>query len=96
MCLQHDARIHHARNELFTRVCAAHGVRVEFIPPYSPWFNLIEELFSACKARVRREYRALRYAADPVSELMRIFREVGNPANAWGWVRDSGYHLFCA
>ena len=45
--IHHDAQfIHRLRNEF--------GVRVEFLPPYSPDLNPIEEAFSSIKAWIRR------------------------------------------
>ena len=43
----------HLSEDLAT-MCEEAGVRLEYLPPYSPDYNLIEESFSALKAWMRR------------------------------------------
>jgi len=38
------------------QLCGNHGVRLEFLPPYSPDFNPIEEAFAELKAWMRKNY----------------------------------------
>ena len=40
-------------------LCDAAGVLLEFLPPYSPDFNPIEELFSVIKAWMKRHHEML-------------------------------------
>jgi DDE superfamily endonuclease len=47
-----NARIHH--NQQLIDLIEGFGGRVEFLPPYSPDFNPIEEAFSCVKAWLRR------------------------------------------
>jgi transposase len=49
-----NAAIHHS-DEL-AEMCAAAGVRLEYLPPYSPDFNPIEEAFAELKAWMKRYY----------------------------------------
>ena len=37
-------------------MCEAAGVRLEYLPPYSPDFNPIEEAFAELKAWMRKNY----------------------------------------
>jgi transposase len=47
-----NAPIHHGGN--VAALCAARGVRLIYLPAYSPDFNPIEKGFSCLKARLRR------------------------------------------
>ena len=47
-----NAKIHHSPEML--EMCAAAGVQVEFLPPYSPDLNPIETSFALLKAYLRR------------------------------------------
>jgi len=86
-----NASYHHAEDELVLQYCQLRGVRVEFLPGYSPDLNPIEELFSAVKHRIRREYRQLSASTEPLEDLLRVFSAVGTPSNAKGWMQHSGY-----
>lgn len=37
-------------------MCAGYGVRVEYLPPYSPDYNTIEEFFSVLKHWLKKYY----------------------------------------
>jgi transposase len=43
-----NAKIHYGA--AFKDLYAAYGMRVEYLPPYSPDYNLIEQSFNALKA----------------------------------------------
>jgi transposase len=60
-----NAKVHHSADLI--AMCEEAGVRLEYLPPYSPDFNAIEESFSALKAWMRRN-RALVSAFDPFFE----------------------------
>jgi transposase len=47
-----NASIHYGQQ--FTDLVAAHGVRVEYLPPYSPGYNPIEQSFNVLKMWVKR------------------------------------------
>ena len=85
-----NASYHHANNDLVTRFCEAHGALVVFLPAYSPDLNPIEQLFSAVKHRIRRDFQQLSNTQTPVADLKRIFHDVGTPQNARGWI-DCSY-----
>lgn len=50
-----NARIHHD-NEI-RPMCGAAGVRLEYLPPYSPDLNPIEEAFAGLKAWYKKNYK---------------------------------------
>jgi hypothetical protein len=70
------------------------GMRLIYLPPYSPDFNPIEEGFSAMKAWIRRNYD---YAVheltngDGVGMIAEAIRDSMTPENIHGWFRDCGY-----
>lgn len=47
-----NARIHHGEEIL--ELADRFGIRIEYLPPYSPDLNPIEEAFSQVKAFIRR------------------------------------------
>jgi transposase len=50
-----NASIHH--NQALKELCEEHGVRLEFLSPYSPDKNPIDLTFSDLKAWLKRHYR---------------------------------------
>lgn len=72
-------------------------MRLEYLPPYSPDFDPIEEGFSAIKAWIRnnRDYARIelegRADCDPYGMLWCAVFETVTPEKAEGWYRDSGY-----
>lgn len=50
-----NASIH--RSEKVAQMCAAAGVKLLYLPPYSPDFNPIEEFFAELKAFIRRNWQ---------------------------------------
>jgi hypothetical protein len=72
-------------------------MRLEYLPPYSPDYDPIEEGFSAMKAWLRRN-RVLADAemsgqpnADPYALLWQAVYESMTPEKAAGWYYHSGY-----
>jgi transposase len=51
-----NASIHHSNIQAIQGACDVKGVRLIFLPPYSPDYNPIEESFSVLKAFIRRHY----------------------------------------
>lgn len=86
-----NASIHHGEHDLLTRLCASKGVRVEYLPRYSPDLNPIEEYFSACKHLIRRDYQQLAHSATPVADLKAIFARQGTVENCTKWIEHAGY-----
>jgi len=73
------------------------GMRVEFLPPYSPDFNPIELAFSAIKYDIRRNGGLIRKAMDAENSKAAVLSELWNavssvtPADAEGWFYHCGY-----
>jgi hypothetical protein len=71
-------------------------MRYEFLPPYSPDYNPIEEAFSAIKAHLRRHGDLSRLAMsneDDIEVYIRLHEAVFSvtAADAEGWFQHSGY-----
>lgn len=73
------------------------GMRVFYLPPYSPDFNPIEEGFSAMKAWIRSNRDYVRaemtgeLTCDPYTMLWEAVFSSITAAKAEGWFRDCGY-----
>jgi transposase len=74
------------------------GIHLIFLPPYSPDYNPIEEMFSSVKASLRRQNVLIRGAFDEAADvedakliLEQTVMRVATPSNIEGWFRDSGY-----
>ena len=71
-------------------LCEASGVLLEFLPPYSPDFNPIEELFSVIKAWMKRNHEILdTVSIDDFIELAVIANKDGRYAR--NHFRHAGY-----
>lgn len=77
--------------------CFAAGVKLVYLPPYSPDLNPIEEAFSAFKAHARRfgdYFRAAMETGIRADTLMWIYEAldtVMTAENAKGWFKHAGY-----
>nr|GAT56020.1 predicted protein [Mycena chlorophos] len=69
-----------------------YGVRIEYLPPYSPDFNPIEEAFSKIKAFIRRnrDVFSLRRGAKALYD-MHVAMDIITPEDAWGYFVHAGY-----
>lgn len=73
------------------------GMRMIYLPPYSPDLNPIEEAFSAIKAWIRnnRDYVDNELSGEPLCDPYAMFwaavYSACTPENAEGWFRHSGY-----
>jgi transposase len=66
------------------------GVRIIFLPPYSPDFNPIEEAFSKIKAWIRRNYD-LFPPGDGLLFDVKLAMDVITPDDAEGYFVHGGY-----
>lgn len=67
------------------------GIRIEFLPPYSPDLNPIEEAFSKIKAFLRRNRLDLTHEGDGmIFELMEVMKVVTGD-DAIGYFIHGGY-----
>ena len=73
------------------------GCRLEYLPPYSPDYNPIEEGFSATKYWIRsnRDYVLGELdgsvTSNPHAMLYQAVLSVMTPENIYGWFMDSNY-----
>jgi hypothetical protein len=66
-------------------------VRIEYLPPYSPDLNPIEEAFSKIKAFIRRHGDILSHKGDGLLfDLMEIM-DIIMPEDAIGYIMHAGY-----
>jgi len=90
-----NASIH--KSPALEAMVLARGMRICYLPPYSPDFNPIEEGFSAMKAWIRanRDYSRAELAGgldcDPYTMLWEAVAASMTPENAAGWFRDCNY-----
>jgi len=73
--------------------CVCAGVKLVFLPPYSPDFNPIEEFFAELKAFVKKHWHVFEenLSSDFVSFLEWCIDEVGGrKASACGHFRSAG------
>ena len=75
-------------------MCETHGVRVLYLPPYSPDFNPIEEFFSVLKKWLKRHYEAHALDEIPFERLLHTAVEAcSNEAMARNHFRHAGIHI---
>jgi len=92
-----NAQIH--KGQQIRDMVAARGMRVLYLPAYSPDYNPLEEGFSAVKAWVRRERDYARGELDgsttsrPYAMLWEAVYGSISPEKARSWFRHSGYLL---
>ena len=86
-----NARIHHD-NDLIEYI-KAFGGRVEFLPPYSPDFNPIEEAFSSIKASLRRNEQQFMHPEQIPWLITQAIHDITLYMGhmAIGWFGDCGY-----
>jgi transposase len=84
-----NAKIHHG-GEL--QELADHfGVRIEYLPPYSPDFNPIEEAFSKIKHFLRRHQVYYERQGDGIFYDMFEVMEIVTGDDAAGYFANAGY-----
>ena len=85
-----NARIHHGDEIL--ELADRYGVRIEYLPPYSPDLNPIEEAFSQIKSFIRRNNDVFLSAqAHEIMYDLYIAMDVVSPADAMGYFIHAGY-----
>jgi transposase len=79
------------RTDEVKHLCADAGVKLIFLPPYSPDLNPIEEFFAQLKARVRRKVRTRDAGVDFAEFLEACVNEVGSDVtSARGHFKNAG------
>lgn len=71
---------------------AFEGVRIEYLPPYSPDLNPIEEAFSQIKAFIRRN-NDIFLSAQPHEIIFDMYQalDIVKPVDAMGYFIHAGY-----
>ena len=78
------------KSETARQAIAAHGARLEFLPPYSPDLNPIEK----CWAKVKTVLRRLKPRTfDELAEALNVAFQAITPEDARAWVAHGGYLL---
>jgi transposase len=67
------------------------GVRLEYLPPYSPDLNPIEEAFSKIKAFIRRNQDCFTDEIDAIIYDMYIAMDIITDSDAIGYIMHAGY-----
>ncbi|KIJ51782.1 hypothetical protein M422DRAFT_244132 [Sphaerobolus stellatus SS14] len=89
-----NCSIHHVDDVAL--LCAARGIRLYYLPPYSPDYNPIEEAFGYVKSVIRRDGDKFRDAVDRKNEhavfyyLHSVLATI-TPEMVEGWMGHSGY-----
>ncbi len=81
LAVHHDPRV--------VPSCRRHGVRVVYLPPYSPDFNPIEPGWALQKQHVRRHAPR---RADALRRIARWARYRVTPRHCRNWFTHAGYH----
>jgi len=83
-----NATVH--QNYRVREACEEKGVKLLFLPPYSPDFNPIEETFKDLKAWIKRHYLEM-YEFDEFSDFLEYAVEAVCRKDARGHFRNCGY-----
>ena len=86
-----NASIHHYAP--FRMIAAYIGVRIVYLPPYSPHLNMIELFFNVMKKMIRKYYYLAR--RHPVLTLIFILERFRNNFNVRRAMRRAGYRAVC-
>jgi transposase len=78
------------RSEFVRQLCLAQGIQLEFLPPYSPDLNPIEESFNVLKAWVRGNISMAPIFSNFGAFIAHAVKEVG-AQDARGWFEHCGY-----
>jgi hypothetical protein len=74
-------------------ICSSHvtpGCRIEYLPPYSPDYNPIEQAFSVIKAHLRRQGFSFFQSKALYYEMYRACDFI-TPEMTWGFFAHAGY-----
>lgn len=89
-----SCHIHHVPG--VAEMCEERGVKLIYLPPYSPDLNPIEEFFSYMKAFIQRngqEFRDIVESGDKLKPYYFLYNilDTIQPKNIWGWFSHSNY-----
>jgi len=75
----------------FHRMMHEAGVKVMFLPPYSPTFNPIENAFSKVKSWLRRNHRKVLLAGHTDLDAVDLAFESISNEDCFGYAKNAGY-----
>ena len=85
-----NCRIHHD-GDLIAELREVYNVRVEFLPPYSPDLNPIEEAFGCIKAWIRRHSKEYEEKGYGDVDIITIACQEVTEEKARGYYQHAGY-----
>lgn len=90
MLVLDNAKIHHGDEIL--ELADRFGVRIEYLPPYSPDLNPIEEAFSKIKHFIRhhQEYYGATEGDGILFDMLEVL-DIITPEDAEGYFQHAGY-----
>ena len=83
-----NASIH--KSQYLRVICEEKGIRLEFLPPYSPDFNPIEIAFSTIKQYLQRNRYFVEISYNPIYPLLIACSQITSQM-AKGYFRGCGY-----
>lgn len=83
-----NCSIHHTQET--KELLESTGILVIFLPPYSPDYNPVEELFSYLKYYLKEHDEVIQVTNQPIDIINSAFGSITS-THCNGWIRDSGY-----
>lgn len=87
-CLADNAAIHHVAE--IRQIIEGHGCILEFLPPYSPDLNPIEELFSKVKGWLASNDIVFKSSDEPEVIIQEAFLQI-TPNDCFGYFEHGQY-----
>ena len=87
-----NCSIHHV--EGITSMIEEAGALVHFLPPYSPDFNPIEEMFSKVKIEMKNQEQSMAGVPDIETIVLSAFSTV-TPDDCKGWILNNSIYTQC-
>lgn len=87
-----NASIH--RSGRVEELCRSFGVDIEYLPPYSPDFNLIEKSFKVLKSWIKRNAKLAAEFMDFQYFLYYAVQQACCGVDCWAWFEMCGYPAF--
>ena len=84
-----NCSIHHV--EGITATIEEAGALVHFLPPYSPDFNPIEEIFSKVKTEIKNQEQSLANVPDIENVVLSAFATI-TPDDCKGWILNNSIY----
>ncbi|SJX63641.1 related to transposase [Sporisorium reilianum f. sp. reilianum] len=86
-----NARPHHSA--IVRQAIEGAGHRIQFLPPYSPWFNIAEKVFAKVKPFVSRQDL---HEGDDIRSWIDTSLSTITPAHCRGWLHETNHWMMVA